>query len=143
MVEMAGRPPQTSAQMGCSGVVRFLHIAPRGFLPMRAVSAVTLIAGKGIEGDRYMISEGFYSHLCREDQPITLFEVRDARRAQARCQGRPGPEERRRNVAVEGGAAEPSVGRRFGSARRCWKQPGLQSRAGTLRRSPARRSPNT
>jgi hypothetical protein len=34
----------------------------------RGVSAVTLVAGKGIEGDRDMISEGFYSHLRREWQ---------------------------------------------------------------------------
>jgi len=34
---MADRPAQTSSQIGWGGVVRYLHIAPRGFLPMRAV----------------------------------------------------------------------------------------------------------
>jgi hypothetical protein len=34
-----------------------------------------LTAGKGIEGVRYMIEEGFYPHLRQEDQQITLFEL--------------------------------------------------------------------
>jgi hypothetical protein len=47
-----------------TGVVRYLHITPRAFLPMRAMPELRLIEGKGIEGDRYMIGreEGFYSH---------------------------------------------------------------------------------
>ena len=56
-----------SGQIGWSGVVSFLHITPRAALPMRAMSVVNLIAGKGIAGDRYMTGEGSYSHLRAED----------------------------------------------------------------------------
>ncbi|MEH2560830.1 hypothetical protein V1289_000457 [Bradyrhizobium sp. AZCC 2289] len=112
-MEMAGRPAQTSAQMGRSGVVRFLHIAPRGFLPMRAVSSVTLIAGRGIEGDRYMISEGFYSHRRLEDQQITLFEFETLVALKRDAKVDLGPEEHRRNVTVEGVPLNHLVGRRF------------------------------
>ena len=53
---------QSAARLGWTGVVRFLHLAPRAFLPMRAAESITLVAGRGIEGDRYMIGneEGFY-----------------------------------------------------------------------------------
>ncbi|WFU41444.1 hypothetical protein QA640_02625 [Bradyrhizobium sp. CB82] len=63
-----------SPPIGWTGVVRFIHITPRAFLPMRSMSAVTLIAGKGIEGDRYMTGEGFYSHLRNAGEQVTLFE---------------------------------------------------------------------
>ena len=109
----ADRPTQASAQIGWSGVVRFLHIVPRGFLPMRAMPAVTLIAGKGIEGDRYMIGEGFYSHLRAEDLQITLFELETLVALKRDAKIDLGPEEHRRNVTVEGVPLNHLVGRRF------------------------------
>ena len=51
---------QTSVKLGWTGVIRFIHITSRAFLPMRSMAEVTLIAGKGIEGDRYLMKEGFY-----------------------------------------------------------------------------------
>ena len=54
-------PVETAAEPTWTGFVRFLHITPRAFLPMRAMPEITLVAGRGIEGDRYMIGreEGF------------------------------------------------------------------------------------
>ncbi len=43
-----------AAKPSWTGFVRFLHITPRAFLPMREMPALTLVAGRGIEGDRYM-----------------------------------------------------------------------------------------
>ena len=60
-----------------TGVVRHLHLAPRAFLPMRAVPEVTLTEGRGIEGDRYNLAleAGFYSHKPEVGRQITLFEI--------------------------------------------------------------------
>lgn len=97
------------------GVVRFLHITPRAFLPMHAVPQITLVAGKGIEGDRYMIGreEGFYSDRPEEGRQITLFEI-ETLEALKRDSGIDlGPQDHRRNVTVEGVPLNHLVGRRF------------------------------
>ncbi len=57
------------------GFIEAMHIAPRSFLPMRSFEELTLIAGRGIEGDRYANQEGFYSDRPEEGRQITLFEV--------------------------------------------------------------------
>lgn len=97
------------------GVVRFLHRTPRAFLPMMPFQALTLIAGKGIEGDRYMIGSesGFYSHKPEDGRQVTLFEMetlaallRDAKMTLL-------PQEHRRNVTVEGVPLNHLVGRQF------------------------------
>lgn len=102
-----------SEEIGWRGVVRFLHIAPRAFLPMRAMSVVTLIAGEGIEGDRYMIGEGFYSHLRAQDAQLTLFELETLVALKRDVGIDLGPEEHRRNVTVEGVPLNHLVGRHF------------------------------
>ncbi|WP_027535085.1 MOSC domain-containing protein [Bradyrhizobium sp. WSM3983] len=97
------------------GVVRFLHKTPRAFLPMREFPVLQLIAGRGIEGDRYLIGHetGFYSHKPEEGRQITLFEM-ETLEALRRDHGiELLPEEHRRNVTVEGVPLNHLVGRRF------------------------------
>jgi MOSC domain-containing protein YiiM len=97
------------------GVVRFLHKTPRAFLPMRSFPELQLIAGGGIEGDRYLIGQetGFYSHKPEEGRQITLFEM-ETLEALRRDHGiELQPEEHRRNVTVEGVPLNHLVGRRF------------------------------
>lgn len=98
-----------------TGVVRHLHITPRAFLPMRAMPSITLVAGKGIEGDRYMIGSeaGFYSHKPEEGRQVTLFELETLTALQRDHRIELGPEEHRRNVTVEGVPLTHLVGRRF------------------------------
>lgn len=101
--------------MSWQGVVRFLHKTPRAFLPMRAFAELQLIAGRGIEGDRYLIGHetGFYSHKPEEGRQITLFEM-ETLEALRRDHGiELLPEEHRRNVTVEGVPLNHLVGRRF------------------------------
>ena len=97
------------------GVVRHLHRTPRAFLPMQEFPELVLIAGRGIEGDRYLLGQetGFYSHKPEEGRQITLFEIetlqalaRDAKVALL-------PIDHRRNVTVEGVPLNHLVGRRF------------------------------
>ena len=105
------KPAVTSWQ----GVVRFLHKTPRAFLPMRTFPEIELIAGRGIDGDRYLIGQetGFYSHKPEEGRQITLFEM-ETLEALKRDHGIDMlPEEHRRNVTVEGVPLNHLVGRRF------------------------------
>ncbi|QHP71255.1 MOSC domain-containing protein [Bradyrhizobium sp. LCT2] len=107
------RRVQTSVKLGWTGVIRFIHIASRGFLPMHAMSEVTLIAGKGIDGDRYSMKEGFYSYLHAEDAQLTLFEIETLFAIKRECGIELRPEEHRRNVTVEGVPLNHLVGHQF------------------------------
>jgi MOSC domain-containing protein YiiM len=97
------------------GIVRYLHKTPRAFLPMRAFAELELVAGRGIDGDRYAIGQetGFYSHKPEEGRQVTLFEMEtlEALRRDHGIELR--PEEHRRNVTVEGVPLNHLVGRRF------------------------------
>ena len=108
-------PAGTAVKPAWTGVVRFLHVTPRAFLPMRAMSEITLVAGRGIEGDRYMLGreEGFYSHRPEEGRQVTLFELETLVALKRDANIDLAPEEHRRNVTVEGVPVTHLVGRRF------------------------------
>lgn len=97
------------------GVVRFLHKTPRAFLPMHSFLDLELIAGRGIEGDRYLIGQesGFYSHKPEEGRQVTLFELETLEALRRDHNIDLLPEEHRRNVTVEGVPLNHLVGRRF------------------------------
>ena len=97
------------------GVVRGLHRTPRAFLPMQSFPELKLVAGRGIEGDRYMIGNeaGFYSHKPEEGRQVTLFEIETLQALARDMKITLGPEEHRRNVTVEGVPLNHLVGRRF------------------------------
>ncbi|WP_061029232.1 MOSC domain-containing protein [Bradyrhizobium sp. CCH5-F6] len=95
------------------GVVRHLHLTPRASLPMRAQDSLTLIAGKGIVGDRYTNETGYYSERPEEGRQITLFEE-ETLEALRRDHGIDlFPAEHRRNVTTFGVPLTHLVGRRF------------------------------
>jgi MOSC domain-containing protein YiiM len=98
-----------------SGVIRHLHITPRAFLPMRSLPELNLVAGKGIEGDRYMIGreEGFYSGKPEEGRQITLFEIETLFALKRDASIDLAPEEHRRNVTTEGVPLTHLVGKQF------------------------------
>lgn len=104
-----------AAKPSWTGFVRFLHMTPRAFLPMHEMPALTLVAGRGIEGDRYMIGreEGFYSHKPEEGRQVTLFELETLVALKRDAGIDLGPHEHRRNVTVEGVPLNHLVGRRF------------------------------
>lgn len=106
---------QSNDAPGWTGVVRHLHITPRAFLPMRAFPEITLVAGKGIEGDRYMIGQesGFYSHKPEEGRQVTLFEIETLEALERDAKISMLPEEHRRNVTVQGVPLNHLVGRKF------------------------------
>lgn len=98
-----------------TGVVRYLHSTPRAFLPMESFEELTLVEGKGIVGDRYMIGResGFYSHKPEEGRQITLFEIETLEALARDAKVELAPHEHRRNVTVQGVPLNHLVGRRF------------------------------
>ncbi len=96
-----------------SGEVMHLHICPRAFLPMQAQEAITLVAGRGIEGDRYMLETGFYSDKPEIGRQVTLFEIETLEALKRDFDIDLAPEEHRRNVTVRGVPLNHLVGRQF------------------------------
>ncbi|MBP2449876.1 MOSC domain-containing protein [Rhizobium leguminosarum] len=97
------------------GTVCFLHRTPRAFLPMRSFESLNLIAGRGIEGDRYLIENeaGFYSHKPEEGRQVTLFEMESLEAIMRDYAIELRPEEHRRNITVRGVPLNHLVFQRF------------------------------
>jgi len=88
--------------MHWQGTVLHLHIAPRGSAAMEPRSEARLIAGTGIEHDRYATGQGTYSERHHIDRQITLIEV-ETLEALARDRGIDlAPHEHRRNLTTRG-----------------------------------------
>lgn len=95
------------------GAIAGLHLAPRAFLPMRSVARLTLLAGRGVEGDRYCTGEGFYSDKPEIGRQITLFEA-ETLEALARDHDIVlSLDEHRRNITTRGVPLNHLVSRRF------------------------------
>lgn len=99
--------------MTWSGLVEGLHLCPRSFLPMRSVPVLTLVAGRGVEGDRYAVGEGFYSDRPEEGRQITLFEAETLEALARDHKVALAPADHRRNVTTRDVPVNHLVGRRF------------------------------
>jgi MOSC domain-containing protein YiiM len=98
---------------GWIGVVTHLHFCANASEKMQAPDRLALIAGQGIEGDRYLRGTGTYSPKPEPGRQVTLFEI-ETLEAIARDHGIVlAPHEHRRNVTVRGVALNHLVGRRF------------------------------
>ena len=98
-----------------SGTVESIHIAPRAEEQTRAVAAVDVVAGRGIEGDRYFRTEGSgtFHEADKHGQDLTLIEAEAIEGLAADTGIELGPGEARRNVVTRGVALNDLVGRRF------------------------------
>jgi len=104
--------------MGWSGELLHVHIAPAASMPMQELPEAALVAGRGIEGDRYYLGTGTYSKKP-DIREVTLIEV-EALEALARndppVQAAPillKPSDHRRNLTVRGVYLNHLVGKRF------------------------------
>lgn len=96
-----------------SGVVAYLHRAAQAAAPMQTEARLRLLAGEGVEGDRYLFGTGYYSNKPEAGRQVTLFEM-ETLEALARDEGvRLAPHEHRRNVTVRGVPLNHLVGARF------------------------------
>lgn len=93
------------------GTIEHLFITDAMSQPMNAQPALTAIAGKGIDGDRYLTGKGTYSKKPEPGRQITLVEgeVLDWLQREHGLTVR--PEDCRRNVVTRGIALNPLVGR--------------------------------
>lgn len=101
-----------------NGELLHIHIAPAASYEMEALDAATVVAGRGIEGDRYFLGTGTYSKLPAV-RDVTLIEV-EVLEALARndppLQAGPivlAPGDHRRNLTVRGVPLAHLVGVRF------------------------------
>lgn len=84
------------------GTVVDLFIAESAGVEMHRVEEAILIAGVGLQGDRYAAGKGHYSHLPHPDRQVTLIEL-EVVDAVATAIGEPvAPIELRRNVITQG-----------------------------------------
>lgn len=104
--------------IGWEGRLLHIHIAPAASYEMEALPEANLVAGRGIEGDRYFFGTGTYSPKP-DVREVTLIE-QEALDAIARndppLQKGPvhlRPEDHRRNLTVRGVPLNHLVGRRF------------------------------
>jgi MOSC domain-containing protein YiiM len=95
------------------GRVEHIHLTGRSGEPMRAIDRVRLIAGIGLDGDRYATGLGEFSKEPGTGRALTLIEaeVLESLRASSGIDLQPG--EARRNVTTRGIALNALVGRRF------------------------------
>jgi MOSC domain-containing protein YiiM len=93
------------------GVVRAIHVAPAAGAAVESRESVTAVAGRGLEGDRYLDGEGTFRERAGSD--LTLIE-REALTAVEDDYGidlEPGVH--RRNLTTDGVALNHLVGERF------------------------------
>lgn len=104
--------------MAWKGTLEHIHIAPAASYEMEELREARLIAGRGIEGDRYFLGTGTYSPKP-DVREVTLIEV-EALEALARndpplqdCPIALQPSDHRRNLTTRGVPLNHLVGKRF------------------------------
>ncbi len=99
--------------MHWQGELLHIHVAPKASAPMDAISEVRLVAGIGLEGDRYATRLGTYSKGHHIDRQATLIEV-EVLEALARDRGiELAPQEHRRNLTTRAVPLNHLVGQYF------------------------------
>ena len=99
--------------MHWQGEVLNIHIAAKASAPMVALSEVRLVAGIGLEGDRYAMRLGTYSKNHHIDRQATLIEA-EVLEALARDRGiELAPHEHRRNLTTRNVPLNHLVGQYF------------------------------
>lgn len=97
------------------GTVESIHVAPRAEELPHLVEAVDVVAGQGIEGDRYFraAGDGTFHEQDKHGQDLTLIEAEAIEGLAADTGIELEPGEARRNVVTRGVALNDLVGRRF------------------------------
>jgi MOSC domain-containing protein YiiM len=99
--------------MHWQGTLLHIHIAPRASAPMEALPEARLVAGVGIEGDRYPAGLGTYSHRPSADRQVTLMEAETLEALRRDRKVVLEPHEHRRNVTTRGVPLNHLVGEYF------------------------------
>lgn len=95
------------------GRLLHIHIADKASAPMRELPEAKLIAGVGVEGDRYATGLGTYSKTPRSDRQVTLIEIEALEAIERDYRIVLMPQETRRNLTTRGVPLNHLVGKRF------------------------------
>jgi hypothetical protein len=89
------------------GVVEAIHVSPGTGEPLQSLETVSVKSGVGLEGDRYALGLGYYSHDMRVSRDLTLVEAEVVEELGL------APGETRRNVTTRGVRLNDLLGKRF------------------------------
>jgi MOSC domain-containing protein YiiM len=97
------------------GSVVSIHIASQAEQPTHAVAGVDVVAGQGIEGDRYFRTDGdgTFHAADKDGQDLTLIEAEAIEGLAADTGIELEPGDARRNIVTRGVSLNDLVGRRF------------------------------
>ena len=96
-----------------TGLVAGLYVAPDKGAPMRAVTEVRAVPGRGLEGDRYFDGTGTFTGDPRRDSEVTLMALEDLDAMERETGVRLSPGDVRRNVVTQGADLRALVGLDF------------------------------
>jgi len=96
-----------------SGHLLAIHVTEQAAADMRELPEAKLIAGLGIEGDRYATGRGTYSKKPQPERQVTLIEIETLEAIQRDHQIELPPHETRRNLLTRGVPLNHLVGQHF------------------------------
>jgi MOSC domain-containing protein YiiM len=99
--------------MAEQGTVVSIHIAPVGAAPMKSVTTAQVVAGRGLEGDRYYGKLGTYSRQAGSGRDITLIEIEAIEGLKRDYEIQLDPGQSRRNIVTRGVALNHLVEQEF------------------------------
>ena len=99
--------------VGNQGEVVGLYVAREAGGPVEARTEVKLLAGTGVDGDRYAAAEGRWSEKGGAGRQVTLIEQEAIEAALRDYDVELAPGATRRNIVTQGVALNHLVGRRF------------------------------
>lgn len=96
------------------GRVEGIFIAPAAGVPMVALERARVVAGRGIEGDRYFDGRGYYSRVPPlTGRRLTLIAAESLEAMERETGIILAPQECRRNLITRGTRLDDLIGRRF------------------------------
>ena len=95
------------------GTVVSIHIAATGAAPMSSVANAQVIAGRGLEGDRYYSKLGTYSNQPGSGRDVTLIEIEAVEGLKRDYEIHLDPAQSRRNIVTRGVALNHLVEQEF------------------------------
>ena len=96
------------------GRVEGIFIAPAAGAPMVALDRASVVAGRGLEGDRYFDGRGYYSKVPPlTGRRLTLIEAESLEALERETGISLAPHECRRNLVTRGIRLDALIGRRF------------------------------
>jgi MOSC domain-containing protein YiiM len=99
--------------MNAAATIVSIHIAPTGAAPMKTVRKIQVVAGKGLEGDRYAMKLGTYSNDPGSGRDVTFIEIEAFEALRRDYQIALEPGSARRNIVTRGVALNHLVGVEF------------------------------